>query len=319
MRVCKAATILLIALLVFTGCSDETPHSPGVCECEQHIETLSIIQSPYFNLPTIDDRYSVQVRHFARCWDGYLVGSGRRFYNTDGRGRDFYTCEWEWLQEYPEHLTRRRSDICPVHMAQRVINVRVVTSVAELEPGMEEYTDCFFYSKYLVVVDFCVSSTTDVEMVYRAEENGTIIFRPLLSRRNVHMYHPHPYGTVAIELDNRFWPQEFNVEFINNPWGPSCLSAIFNVPIFPGAGYSGYIFALICGAVVHEPYGAGIQRLPFAPLESNVFTAATIQNIIDFIAPEYIRYIEPNYIIYLDPMPCCCDTPTPTPVPTLYE
>jgi len=305
----------MFALFAFAGCSNGAqPHVPAECGSETPpLTPTEILAIPYFNAPTIESPYDIRVRHFARVWDGQLLWVHRHSYNMDGESRDFYAYERKWLQEHPEYLNRRRrGGTCPVDLAQRVHSIRVVTSVAEIELGMIGYTECFFYSNYLVVIDFSMGHSSRVEMVYRVKANGTIVVRPLISRSDFHTH--HPYGTVVIELDNRFQPPEFNIEFICNPWGPSCPSAVFDIPYTPDAAYDGYIFRLIYAAVIPPLENTNIQRFPFAPMEWNMFRGETLQDIIDFIAPEYIMYIERDYIIFRDPFPWHDDSlPTPAP------
>jgi len=261
-----------------------------------------IVQAPFCNLPTIESEYGLRVRHFARVWDGYLVWVHRYRYNMDGESRDFYAYEMEWIQEYPEYLTRRRpGGTCPISLAQRVREIRVVTSMDELELGMIGYTECFFYSHYLVVIDFSMGHSSMVEMVHQVQADGTIVVRPLISVSGFHTH--HPYGTVVIELDNRFKPTDFSVEFICNPWGPNCPAAVFDIQYVPGAEYDGYIFRLVYGAIVPPLDNTNIQCLSFGPISTNVFRAATLQDIKNFIAPEYIMHIEPDYLIFRDPVP----------------
>jgi len=77
------------------------------------------------------------------------------------------------------------------------------------------------------------------------------------------------------------------------------FSDVFNVPVTPGEEHDGYIFQLVEGATISLTENEGIQVL-FAP--KNLFRANTLQDIIDFVAPELIMYIEPNYIISLGPI-----------------
>jgi len=314
--------ILMFALFSFAGCVNEAqPLTPAVYSNEiQPLTSAEIMATPYFNLPTIESPYSLHVRHFARAWDGHLLWVHRHLYGVDGASRDFYAYERAWLQENPEYLkNRRRGGTCPVVLGQRVREIRVVTCATEIEPGLIGYTKCFFYSNYLVVIDFSMSHSSEVEMVYRVEANGTIVVRPLISKSGFSTH--HLYRTVVIELDNRFQPPEFSIEFICNPWGPNCPSAVFILPYRPGATYYGYIFRLVYAAVIPPLDNTNIQRFPAAPFSMNMFRAETIQDIINFIAPEYIMYIERDYFFYINPGPFPYEgtPPTPTPVPTLNE
>jgi len=57
------------------------------------------------------------------------------------------------------------------------------------------------------------------ELLYRITENGTIKFRPNRSG-NVGMRWDFSLSSwlIVIELDNRFQPPGFIIEFIDNPW-----------------------------------------------------------------------------------------------------
>jgi len=75
---------------------------------------------------------------------------------------------------------------------------------------------------------------------------------------------------------------------------------IFSVRVAPGADYRGYIFRLTADAMFSLEEAENIRALS---LVLNIFHAATMQDIIDFAAPEMIMYIEPNYVSCIDPMP----------------
>jgi len=183
---------LLLVTLIFAGCnnSEELP--------------------PYFNNPTIESQYGFQIRYFWRGWqpDEDLVESTH----------DFYAEEREFLDEFPEFLEhnwggRRR----PEPGSHFAVEIRIVSSVNELlPPSLTEYTGHFFENNYLVVIDLTMPGGLLSELVHRIEEDGTIQFRPLMINA------PNPaaisYWTVIIELDNRFQPPWFSVEFISNPW-----------------------------------------------------------------------------------------------------
>jgi len=80
----------------------------------------------------------------------------------------------------------------------------------------------------------------------------------------------------------------------------TCPTDIFNVHATPGRDYDGYIFRLVEGVTI--PCGEHKNiRVIFAP--KNIYHAATLQDIMDFVASELIMYIEPDYLIFLDPMP----------------
>jgi len=78
----------------------------------------------------------------------------------------------------------------------------------------------------------------------------------------------------------------------------SNLDDIFIVPVTPGEVHDGYIFQLIDGAVVSCDEHENIRVL-FAP--ENLFHAATIQDIINFVPPELIVFVSPDYIVSLGP------------------
>ncbi|MCL2405586.1 MAG: hypothetical protein FWC92_08575 [Defluviitaleaceae bacterium] len=79
----------------------------------------------------------------------------------------------------------------------------------------------------------------------------------------------------------------------------SCPIDIFNVTVTPGMYYSGYSFHLIDGATFSLEDSENIRVIS---LTLNLFHAATIQDIINFVAPEMIVFIEPNYRTTI-PMP----------------
>jgi len=72
----------------------------------------------------------------------------------------------------------------------------------------------------------------------------------------------------------------------------SCPTDIFNVTVTPGMYYNGYSFHLIDGATFSLEDSENIRVLS---LTINLFHAATIQDIINFVAPEMIVFISPNY------------------------
>jgi len=79
----------------------------------------------------------------------------------------------------------------------------------------------------------------------------------------------------------------------------SNIADVFRVHYTPGAAYYGYIFRLVENAIVPYEENENIQIL-FAP--QNLFHATTLQDIVDFVAPEMIMHIEPNYKTVLEPM-----------------
>lgn len=313
----KKFGLLLILLFVLAACVYgeaqyyDMPAGPG---------DINIIEEEYFNLPTIEGEYDIRVRHFARAHDGHLVWVHRVWY-TDGGSRDFYAYERELLQDNPEYLTHRRpGGTCQVDLARRIQDIRVVTSALELEPGMVGYTMCFFDTNYLVVINMTRVHPSDIEMVYRIQANGTIVLRPLIVDSNFRTQ--GTYRTIVIELDNRFKPPGFNIEFICNPWGPNCPSAVFDIVYAEGVTYVGYTFSLIYGAVIPPLEGTNIERMPFFPPDMNMFYARTLQDIIDFIEPQYIRFISPDFVIFRDPLPPYdgyLPPPSPSPTPTINE
>jgi len=182
---------LLLILLAFVGCDS------GL--------------SPYFNLPTIESEYDFQVHYFFRS---------RRQSEDLRRGIiDDYALEREGWQAYPEGLERswRQSHFCHEHQLRSVIEIRVATSVEELaEPSLTEYSEYFFQSNYLVIIELAMPMGRLDELVHRIEANGTIQFRPNMSPTGSVAVPSH--HTVIIELDNRFQPPGFSVVFIDNPW-----------------------------------------------------------------------------------------------------
>jgi len=74
---------------------------------------------------------------------------------------------------------------------------------------------------------------------------------------------------------------------------------IFNVQATPRLEYDGYIFHLVEDAVVSLQGSRNIRTL-HAP--SNLFQAATLYDIANFVAPEFIIVISPNYVIRGNPM-----------------
>ena len=196
-KLSKAMVVLLFILIAVAACGREPP---------------------FCNQPTIEGPYDFHIRYFNR---GFSSPSG---YLEGGRGRaDFYAAEREWLQEHPEELNRRWrwSGFCPENRHWTVSRIRVVTSVEGLaEPNLVEYTDYFFESNYLVVIDLTMPHSTLDELVHHIAADGTIQFRPLVIWGGALTGETH--WTVIIELDNRFRPPGFSIVFIDNPWAPEC-------------------------------------------------------------------------------------------------
>lgn len=114
-----------------------------------------------------------------------------------------------------------------------------------------------------------------------------------------------PSSAFAFDLDDDlvnddtvYVPKQYGAGFANP-------ADIFNVQSVPGLPYDGYIFRLVDDIIVPR-----IDTIRIRPLIApyNLFHASTMQDIVDFVAPELILYIEPNYIIFLDPMPIYYDT-----------
>jgi len=287
-----------------------------------------------FNMPTIEGQYNIHVRHFEWAQNS-LPGSGIWRGRLMGEGWDYYAQERELVQRQPDMLHhRRQGGTCPVFLAQNSYDIRVISSYAELKPdpneytapifnsnfferirGLEEYTESFFYNNYLVVIRLC--SHAGIEMVYRVKDDGTILLRPRLGGNGRDSAVARSWA-IVIEVDNRFQPPEFNVEFVCNPWGPSCPMAIFDLQLPPDLLYDGYIFRITHGAVVSSFENTSI-RVIFGP--HRILTASTLQEIADFVAPEYIMYIEPNILIPhpMAPSPPREALPIPTPTPTITE
>jgi len=161
---------------------------------------------PYFNLPTIESPYDFRVRYFSRGWSygDYL----------DREAHNIHAQERSWLQDYPELLER---SLRPGSFNRRAPDFRVVTSFDELnEPNLTEYAGDFFYNNYLVMIELPMPHSSLYEVVYRVTKDGTILLRPRICMG--YSLSMVSYWTVIIELDNRFQPLEFNVEFISNPW-----------------------------------------------------------------------------------------------------
>ena len=88
-----------------------------------------------------------------------------------------------------------------------------------------------------------------------------------------------------------------------------CLADVFNVQPTPGREYNGYIFQLANDAVVRLDRRENLRiRVLHEP--QNLFHAATLQDIMNFVAPEFILHIGPNYGIYLDTIPSRPAPPT---------
>jgi len=175
-------------------------------------EPLFYTMPPYFNLPVIESPYDFRVRYFSRCRSYGELGVG-------GNGGGFYTNERLWIQRYPTMLENSWRGGLPNPEAYRhVRDIRVVTSVEELaEPSLTEYTVYFFENNYLVVIELTMPNSRLDELLYRISKNGTILFRPS-ARDDVFVIFEPSHWTIIVELDNRFRPPEFNVEFIDNPW-----------------------------------------------------------------------------------------------------
>jgi len=71
------------------------------------------------------------------------------------------------------------------------------------------------------------------------------------------------------------------------------LMALFNIQPTPGMGYAGYIFQLVEGAVIPEGEHRGVRLIH---TNLNMFVARSLEDIINFIDPEFIMYIEPDYV-----------------------
>jgi len=217
--------------LPVSDCDNEKPSysDPSACEYDNSESSYSDLPTneydsdgllfytlpPYFNLPVIESPYDFRVRYFSRCSSYGELGVG-------GNGGGFYTNERLRIQRYPAMLENSWRGGLPNPEAYRhVRDIRVVTSVEELaEPSLTEYTVYFFENNYLVVIELAMPNSRLDELLYRISKNGTILFRPS-ARDDVFVIFEPSHWTIIIELDNRFRPLEFNVEFIDNPWAAS--------------------------------------------------------------------------------------------------
>ena len=78
------------------------------------------------------------------------------------------------------------------------------------------------------------------------------------------------------------------------------LAVMFNIQYSPTVAHVGYIFRLVEHAVVPFAENKNVSVIN-APL--NIFTANTLEDIIEFVDPAFIMYIEPDFVIFQDPMP----------------
>jgi len=75
---------------------------------------------------------------------------------------------------------------------------------------------------------------------------------------------------------------------------------IFNIITTPGKPYDGFLFHLVDGATFSLEESVYVRAIS---LTVNLFHAATVQDIINFVAPELIVFIEPNYRMSIGPLP----------------
>jgi len=152
-----------------------------------------------FNLPLCENAFDFRIR----------------YYGEPGEREDVYAQERAWLLENPgARESNWRWDVPdPWWHKDDAVEINVVTTV---QPWATGYTEDFFESRYLVIVELTTPHTNLEDVVYRITEDGAIVFRPLLIGGAFGTM--VSYWTVIIELDNCFQPEQFYVEFIDNPW-----------------------------------------------------------------------------------------------------
>ena len=199
-----ALLVFLFVSLTLAACSNEPSTYTG--------EPPTYSSEPlYFNLPTSESPFNFRVRYFFTDADGRIIGEHER---------DVYARERTWLEEDPEWQGPSR----PPGWWHQYVPLQIVTSMAELaeqqnqELWRREYTENFFENNYLVIIEFTTPHSILEDVLYRIEDDGTLVFRPWLVGYVALMVESRQ--TVVIELDNRFQPEAFRVVFIENPLTP---------------------------------------------------------------------------------------------------
>jgi len=188
----KVFAIVLALALAFSLCACNT--APPSTEITQDGDAET------FNLPLCENAFDFHVRYYS---------------DESGEREDVYAQERAWLLENPgARESNWRWDVPdPWWHKDDAVEINVVTTV---QPWTTGYTEDFFESRYLVIVELTTPHTNLEDVVYRITEDGAIVFRPLLIGGAFGTM--VSYWTVITEMDNRFQPEQFSVVFIDNPW-----------------------------------------------------------------------------------------------------